>query len=83
MDDREAIRRAEAILRKHGGTPTTITVIRPPSQIEQQTCASLQSAIKWVNADPGAKSNVSILIHDPDGDVSETDQKVVDALLHA
>jgi hypothetical protein len=79
MDDREAIRRAEAILRKHGETPTTITIIRQPTQIEQHICASLQAAIRWANVELGAKSNVRILIHDPDGDVSETDQKVVDA----
>ena len=86
MDDREAIRRAEAILRKYGGTPTTIAVIRPPkpgerAKTETRTCASLQAAIKWARADSGPQSMVGILIHDPDGDVSEVDQSVMDALL--
>ena len=49
MDDREAIRRAEAILRKHGGTQTTITIIRPPTPGEltetaTRTFASLLAA---------------------------------------
>jgi hypothetical protein len=41
------------------------------------------AAIRWANVEVGAKSNVRILIHDPDGDVSETDQDVVDALLRS
>jgi hypothetical protein len=88
MDDQEAIRRAEAILRKHGETQTTIMIIRPPrpgerTQTAQRTCASLQAAIQWAKADSEPQSNVSILIHDPDGDVSETDQAVMEALLRS
>jgi hypothetical protein len=36
MDDPNAIRRVEAILRKHGATPTTIIILRPPKGVPRQ-----------------------------------------------
>jgi hypothetical protein len=85
MDDPDAIRRAEAILRKHGATPTTIIILRPPKGVPRQAEAlvrpSLEAALRAARADPAPRSNVGIVIHDPGGDVWETDQKVVHALL--
>jgi hypothetical protein len=85
MDDPDAIRRAEAILRKHGDTPTTIIILRPPKGVPRQAealvCPSLEAALRAARADPAPRSNVGIVIHDPGGDVWETDQQVVDALL--
>jgi hypothetical protein len=87
MDDPDAIRRAEAILRKHGATPTTILIIRLPKgrprQAEALVCSSLETALRAARADAAPRSTVGIVIHDSDGDVWETDQKVVDALLSA
>jgi hypothetical protein len=78
MDDPDAIRRAEAILRKHGDTPTTIIILRPPKGVPRQAealvCPSLEAALR--RQEPIRRRGRTSAF-----DVWETDQKVVDDAL--